>query len=179
MTRKIEVVPHDSKWSDLFEEAVQELTAVFGEDVVAAHHIGSTAIPGILAKPIIDVLLIVRDIDRIDSFNREMRRRGYLPQGEFGIAGRRFFIKGSEIHRTHHIHVFEEGHMAINRHLVFRDYLRAHPDDAQAYSRLKDELAQRFPHDIDGYMAGKHDFIKEIERRAEVWKIAETQTEEA
>jgi len=179
MTRKIEVVPHKPRWSELFQEVVEDLTAVFGPEIVAAHHIGSTAIPRILAKPIVDVLLVVREIDQVDSFNQDMMERGYRPQGEFGIPGRRFFIKGSESHRTHHIHVFEEGHAAIDRHLAFRDYLRAHSDEAQAYSRLKEELARRFPHDIDGYMAGKHDFIKEIERRAQAWKIAEEQTKDA
>jgi GrpB-like predicted nucleotidyltransferase (UPF0157 family) len=179
MTRKIEVVPHKPRWSELFQEAVEDLTAVFGPEIVAAHHIGSTAIPGILAKPIVDVLLVVRDIDQVDSFNQDMMERGYRPQGEFGIPGRRFFIKGSESHRTHHIHVFEESHAAVDRHLAFRDYLRAHSDEAQTYSRLKEELARRFPHDIDGYIAGKYDFIKEIERRAQAWKIADEQTNDA
>ncbi len=179
MTRKIEVVPHKPRWSELFQEAVEDLTAVFGPEIVAAHHIGSTAIPGILAKPIVDVLLVVRDIDKIDSFNPEMMEQGYRPQGEFGIPARRFFIKGSETYRTHHVHVFEDGHAAIDRHLAFRDYLRAHPDQAQAYSRLKDKLARQFPHDIDGYMAGKNGFIKEIERRAEAWKSAEERTDDA
>jgi len=177
MTRHIEVVPHDPQWPELLEREVEELSAVFGREIVAAHHIGSTAIPGILAKPIIDVMLEVRDIDRIDSFNREMRARGYVPKGTFGIAGRRFFIKGSEIHRSHHIHVFEEGHPEVARHLAFRDYLRTHPGEAQTYSRLKDDLARRFPHDIDGYTSGKDRFIKEIDRRAEAWKRRRDRTD--
>jgi GrpB-like predicted nucleotidyltransferase (UPF0157 family) len=169
MQRDITVVPHDPQWSERFEEEVEALTAIFGEEIVEAYHVGSTAIPGIVAKPIIDVLLEVRDIDRIDEFNQEMRGRGYVPKGEFGIAGRRFFIKGSEVHRTHHIHVFEQGHPDVDRHLGFRDYLRAHPAEAQAYGRLKTELAQRFPHDGDSYTESKSDFIKEIERKAEAW----------
>ncbi|MBS3784966.1 MAG: GrpB family protein [Anaerolineae bacterium] len=176
MTRHIEVVPHNPHWSEQFEQEVDELTAVFGEEIVAAHHIGSTAIPGIVAKPIIDILLEVRDIGRIDAFNEEMRARGYLPKGAFGIPGRRFFIKGTEESRTHHIHVFQAGDPEFRRHLTFRDYLRAHRDEAQAYSRLKQELAQRVPHDIEGYMAGKDAFIKEIERRAEAWNSTRDRT---
>lgn len=176
MKRVIEVVPHDPRWSEQFEQEADELIAIFGEEIVAIHHIGSTSIPGIVAKPIIDVLVEVRDIERIDAFNEAMTARGYIPKGAFGIAGRRFFIKGSETERTHHIHVFERAHAGspqpstFERHIAFRDYLRAHPNEAQAYSRLKAELARRFPHDIDGYTAGKDDFIREIERKADVWK---------
>lgn len=175
MKRTIEVVPHNRLWAELFEEEAEELVALFGEEVVAVHHIGSTAIPGILAKPIIDILLEVRDIERIDGFNREMVAIGYEPKGAFGIAGRRFFIKRSDTHRTHHVHAFEQGYLAIRRHLAFRDYLRAHPEEAKAYSRLKLELTRRFPHDIEGYMAGKEDFIKEIERKAKAWERARKQ----
>jgi len=174
--RKIEVVPYDPQWPKLFEEEVEQLKAIFGTEIVAAHHVGSTAVPGVWAKPIIDVLLEVRDINRIDGYNDEMIAWGYLPKGTFGIAGRRFFIKGNEVHRTHHIHVFERGHPrsgpspTVQRYLDFRSYLTAHPAEANAYAQLKRKLARQFPHDIDGYMAGKDDFIKEIERKATVWK---------
>jgi GrpB-like predicted nucleotidyltransferase (UPF0157 family) len=170
MLRRIMVVPYDARWPDLFQEEADELVTIFGEEVVAIHHIGSTAIPGIHAKPIIDILVEVQDIERIDAFNQEMTERGYLPKGEFGIRGRRFFIKGTEEIRTHHVHVFQTGDREYERHLAFRDYLRAHPAEAQVYSRLKQELARRFPHDIDSYMAGKNDLIKETERKAKAWK---------
>jgi len=177
MERLIVVVPHDPQWSKLFEDAVEELTAILGWEILAVHHIGSTAIHGILAKPIIDVLVEVQAIERIDGFNDVMVERGYIPKGAFGIAGRRFFIKGTETHRTHHVHMFERGEPRVDRHLRFRDYLRAHPDEAEAYGRLKEGLARRFPHDIDGYMAGKDEFIKEIERKAEAWQRAKEQAD--
>ena len=79
-------------------------------------------------------------------------------------------IKGDEIERTHHIHVFQAGNPEIGRHLDFMDYLIAHPEEAQAYSRLKQELAHKFPHDIEGYMEGKDGFIKEVDERARAWK---------
>ena len=167
MTRKIQVVPHDPNWSNLFEAEADELTAIFGQQVAAIHHIGSTAIAGISAKPIIDTLVEVHDIEKIDDFNEEMIKRGYQPKGELGIPKRRFFIKGDDANRTHHIHVFQTGNPEIERHLDFRDYMIAHPKEAQAYSRLKGELARRFPEDIEGYMAGKDGFIKEIERKAQ------------
>ena len=166
MVREIKVVPHDPNWSKLFKAEADELAAIFGQEVIAIHHIGSTAIPGISAKPIIDMLVEVQDIEKIDEFNEEMIQLGYQPKGEFGIPGRRFFIKGDDANRTHHIHTFQTGHPRIERYLNFRDYMMAHPEEAQAYSRLKEELTRRFPEDIEGYMAGKDEFIKEIERKA-------------
>lgn len=168
--RLIEVVPYDPRWRVLFERTAHELVEVFGEEVLAIHHVGSTAIPNISAKPIVDVLVEVRCIETVDNFNAEMIARGYLPKGEFGIRGRRFFIKGNEEQRSHHIHIFQMGNPEFERHIAFRDYMIAHPEEAEAYSRLKEELARRFPHDIEGYMVGKDAFIKEIERKALVWK---------
>jgi len=163
------VVPHDACWSRLCQEEADELAEIFGEEVVTIHHIGSTAIPGIYAKPIIDILVEVQDIARIDAFNRAMVERGYVPKGEFGIRGRRYFIKGTEERRTRHIHVFQTGDAEVERHLAFRDYLRVHPEEARAYSRLKRDLVGRFPHDIESYMDGKNDWIKETERKAKAW----------
>jgi len=172
MIRKIEVVPYDPDWSRLFKVEADEIASFFGREVVAIHHIGSTAIPGIRAKPIIDMLVEVQEIEKTDAFNEEMAKRGYQPKGEFGIAGRRFFIKEDEVNRTHHIHVFQNGHPRIEQYLDFRDYMIAHPEEARAYSELKEELAQRFPHDIESYMAGKDSFIKEIDSKARAWRRA-------
>ena len=170
MLRKVEVVSYDPNWAESFQAEADELRHILVQEVMAVHHIGSTAIPNLSAKPIVDLLVEVRDIEKIDAFNGKMSQLGYLPKGENGIPGRRFFIKGNELHRTHHIHIFQTGHPDIERHLNFRDYLIVHPEDARAYGRLKQELARRFPTDIDGYVAGKDEFIKEIDRKAQAWK---------
>jgi GrpB-like predicted nucleotidyltransferase (UPF0157 family) len=170
MIRKVEVAPYDAEWPRAFQTEADHLAALWGDEVVAVHHIGSTSIPGMSAKPIIDLLVEVRAIDRIDRFDEMMRRSGYLPRGENGIPGRRFFIKGDEIHRTHHIHVFQTGHPDVARHLDLRDYLIAHPEDALAYSRLKEKLARQFPTDIQSYMAGKDGPIKDMECKATAWR---------
>lgn len=170
MIRQVEVVPYDPDWTRAFQAEADKLGRILGQQVAAIHHIGSTSIPHLSAKPIVDLLVVVHDIEKVDAFNEEMRQLGYLPKGENGIPGRRYFIKGDEIHRTHHIHIFQAGHPDIARHLNFRDYLIAHPDDAQAYGRLKQELACRFPTDIDSYIAGKDEFLKEIDRKAQAWK---------
>ncbi len=170
MVRKIEVVPYDPDWSNRFKMEADEITSVFEQEVVAIHHIGSTAIPSISAKPIIDILVEVKDIKKIDIFNAEMIKRGYQSKGEFGITDRRFFIKGDEVNRTHHIHVFESGHPEIERHLNFRDYMVTHPGEAETYGRLKEELAQKYPEDIEGYIAGKDEQIKRTDRKAKAWR---------
>jgi len=170
MIRRIEVIPHDPNWSKLFQTEADNLTAVLGQEILAIHHIGSTAIPGIHAKPIVDILVEVRDIKRIDKFNAEMIEQRYRPKGEFGIPDRRFFIKGDDAQRTHHVHAFQAGNPEIERHLNFRDYLIAHPEEAQAYSRLKQELALKFPEDIESYMESKSGFIKEVDKKAKTWK---------
>jgi aryl-alcohol dehydrogenase-like predicted oxidoreductase/GrpB-like predicted nucleotidyltransferase (UPF0157 family) len=172
MARRIEIVPYNPAWPRFFEEEAARLVAIFGPEIVAIHHIGSTAIPAVKAKPIVDMLVEVRDVEKIDAFNATMSRLGYLPRGEFGIAGRRYFIKGDEIHRTHHIHMYQTGHPDIARHLDFRDYLIAHPGDAQAYSRLKEDLARRYPTDAASYVAGKDGLVKELDRKAKAWREA-------
>ena len=172
MVRKIIVVPHDPTWPMLFQKEANWLSFIFGNQIIAIHHFGSTALPDIYAKPIIDILVEVRDLDLIDQANDCMREFGYLPKGEFGIPGRRFFIKGDEDNRTHHIHFYLAGHPEVKRHLDFRDYMLAHPKEAEAYSRLKIELAHRFPEDIDGYNAGKDGFVKEIDRKARIWNLS-------
>ena len=105
-----------------------------------------------------------------DDLNEAFSRLEYIPMGEFGIPGRRYFKKPGDEKRTHHLHIFQSGSPELERHLAFRDYLIAHPDEARRYSELKAELARRFPEDIEGYMAGKDGYIKEIQRKALAWR---------
>jgi len=137
---------------------------------LACHHIGSTAIPGAWAKPIIDILLVVSDLASLDGRDEDMIALGYLPKGENGITGRRYYRKGTDDVHTHHVHAFPVGHPDIARHLTFRDYMCAHPDDARAYSDLKRSLAAQFSEDVDRYVAGKDAFIREMDRRALAWR---------
>jgi GrpB-like predicted nucleotidyltransferase (UPF0157 family) len=167
MIRKVEVVPHNPNWRDLFEAESKQITIALGENIIAIHHIGSTSIETIYAKPIIDIVVEVKSIDRVDDQNSSMQLLGYQCMGEFGIKDRRFFLKDNlDGIRTHHIHAFEVGSAQIARHLAFRDYLNVQIEDALTYSSLKRSLAEKYPHDIQGYMDGKHDFIQEIDRKA-------------
>jgi GrpB-like predicted nucleotidyltransferase (UPF0157 family) len=170
MTRKVEVVSHNPAWVVLFQTEADALAIVFGDQLVAIHHIGSTAIPGIGAKPILDILVEVWDIQKVDGLNHDMEKLGYQPRGEYGIPGRRYFVKKSgEVH-THHVHTFQSDNPQVERHLNFRDYLVIHLQDALAYSQLKEDLARQYPEDMDGYVAGKNDFIQNIDEKALKWK---------
>ena len=172
MMREVRVVPHDPRWTDEFEREAQRLRAVFGENLVEVHHIGSTAVPGLAAKPIVDLLPVVKDNRLVDALNDEMAALGYTARGEFGLPGRRYFTKDEAGARTHNVHVYESGSPEVERHLAFRDYMISHPDEARAYGLLKENLAERFSADFEAYMDGKDAFVKESERRALVWRRA-------
>ncbi|XGV97231.1 MAG: GrpB family protein [Leptolyngbya sp. BL-A-14] len=169
--RIVEVVDHNPLWQADFEAEAQLIQAALSNPVVI-HHIGSTAIPGIYAKPIIDLLIEVNEIVQMDQDQVAMESLGYVSMGEFGIPGRRYFRKENQQGvRTHHVHAFAAGGSEVERHLAFRDYMRAHPEDAQAYSQLKRALAKQYPTSIDRYMDGKDGFIKAMDQKAAQWRI--------
>lgn len=163
-------MPYSKIWPGMFRAEAARITAVLGDEVVAVHHIGSTAVPGMSAKPIMDILLEVRGISRLDRPAPEMACMGYGAKGEFGIPGRRFFVKPDEARPTHHVHAYGVGDPEIERHLAFRDYVISHPEDARDYARLKEDLARRFPADIEGYVDGKDAFVSAVEKRAMIWR---------
>lgn len=173
--RHIRVVAYDPAWPQLYADEVAHLHWALGDELVDIHHIGSTAVVGIHAKPVIDILPVVRDINRVDRRNPWMVTLGYEPRGENHIPGRRYFCKEIDGERTHHVHVFQVGHPEIARHVDFCAYLNAHPDDAQRYVELKRALADRFPRDIMGYNDGKTALIHELDAKAAAWKSAQAQ----
>ncbi|KHE69042.1 glutamate-rich protein GrpB [Halobacillus sp. BBL2006] len=166
--RRVEVRPYTESWVAEFIKEADKLVNIFGEEMIQVHHIGSTAIEGLPAKPIIDLMPVVKSIHRVEDFHEEMEGVGYLAKGENGIPGRRYFEKGGD-DRTHHVHMFEEGDEQIERHLAFRDYVRAHPEVKKEYGNVKEKLAQRFPYDIASYIEGKADLVSSIEKRALEW----------
>ena len=141
---------------------------ILGDEIINIFHIGSTAIPGIYAKPIIDILIEVNDIEKIDKYNDEFNKLGYVSKGEFGIEGRRFFLKGI-YNRTHHLHIFETNNPEIRKHLNFRDYMISHSEMAEQYEKLKMELSIKFRYDNEGYCKGKEEFIRDIDKKAQDW----------
>jgi len=171
MTRRVILLPHDPAWGEAFQQEAGRITAALRGLHTVIHHVGSTAIPGIHAKPIIDMLLLVEDLAGIDARSAVMEALGYEGMGEYGIPGRRYFRKLTEggVH-THHVHAFREGSDGAVRHLAFRDYMIVHPHAAQAYSELKQRLAEAYPSNMDAYIDGKDPFIKAHEARALAWR---------
>jgi len=135
--RKIEVVPYDPAWISEFETEGKRISRALGEMVARLHHVGSTAIRGIYAKPIIDFLMEVYDVAELDGKSSALVKLGYEAKGEFGIPGRRYFRKNDASGvRTHQIHAFGVGSPEIERHLAFRDYMSVHAAEALTYGEL-------------------------------------------
>lgn len=169
---EVEVLPHNLQWKGEFEQEAKKLKDIYGDLLLEIHHIGSTSIAGLKAKPVIDIMPIVDDINEVDKYNKQMRELGYEPLGENGIVGRRFFRKNNMTSgkRTHHVHIFDQSSQdEITRHLAFKHYLIANPDIARIYGELKEKLANKFPNDIESYINGKNDFIKTTEQQALKW----------
>lgn len=167
--RKVELVPHQTIWSELANQEADVIRSALPGLISAIYHIGSTAIPGIKAKPILDLVVVVQDIQQLEENQETFQELGYTAKGERGIPGRRFYSKDTDGIRSHHLHAFQKGHSEVKRHLIFRDYLRAHPEAAQEYEKLKEKLAKRFPHQSGSYTEAKTEFILSIVEIARCW----------
>ncbi|MEM7767146.1 MAG: GrpB family protein [Pseudomonadota bacterium] len=170
---RIEIVEYDPAWPHMFDtEQAALLNALAGCPVEAIEHFGSTAVPGLSAKPVIDILIAVPDLSQAKaSFPERLAALEYVFWANNPQQDRLFFVKGMPPQgtgRTHHVHVTERiGEMW--RRLVFRDYLRAHPTEAASYAVLKRELASGHADDREGYTRAKDDFIDQVMRRAYHW----------
>ena len=166
---KVYVTDYCPNWPARYQAEAEQIKQILADNLLAIYHIGSTSVPGLAAKPIIDILVSVKDISGVDGCNVKFQQIGYECMGEFGIAGRRYFRKGGD-NRTHQIHIFDVTNQKdIERHLAFRDYLRAHKEEAAAYGKLKTALALQYPEDIESYCDGKDAFVKELEAKARRW----------
>jgi GrpB-like predicted nucleotidyltransferase (UPF0157 family) len=174
--RKI-ILPYDACWPSLFEAEARALQGIFGETVLALHHVGSTAIPGLVAKPIIDILAEVRCLEEVDQKTVAMESCGYEARGAHGIEGRRYFNKARADPDGvgFHIHAFARGSSQIRRHLRFRDYLIAVPDAAKEYATLKLSLCDPSGVLVPDYAERKAPFIELIDRRANARFVSETE----
>ena len=176
MPREILVVDHDPAWAGAFACEAAALAHLFGEHMLEIHHIGSTSVPGMKAKAIIDILVVIDDITTVTSFYHGMEKLGYRPRGECldaaipGTAGRFYFTKNAGLVRTHQVHVCQQGHPEIDDLLTFRDYLRTHPAAGTEYGSLKARLGADHRFDNAGYMRGKNTFVKATLADAHRWR---------
>lgn len=169
MVRKIEIVDYRPEWEKQFKVEAKKIKSVLGKNCTAVHHIGSTAVKGLKAKPIIDIMPVVKDLSLADACNAEFEALGYECKGEYGISGRRFFVKGGGEYPCH-IHLFEDSNQeAVDRHLAVRDYLRSNENAVKEYGERKAALAEQYMYDSEGYCKGKDAFLKELEQKALKW----------
>jgi GrpB-like predicted nucleotidyltransferase (UPF0157 family) len=162
----VRIADPDPAWSRLATAELTRIGAALGPVAVRLEHIGSTAVPGLAAKPIVDLAVSVADIAETDAFVVPLERLGYLYAPSPGF---RFFARPHARPRTHHVHVFGAGSTGEARHLAVRDYLRAHPAEAAAYEAVKRDVAGRHPEDRIAYMEGKDAFMVALEARAVAW----------
>jgi GrpB-like predicted nucleotidyltransferase (UPF0157 family) len=163
LSERVELRDHDPSWVEVFEAERLLLAPVFGERALGIEHIGSTSVPDLCAKPIVDILVGLRKLELTDEDISAMEELGYEYMGEFGLPGRLYFRKGEP--RTHHVHVVQHGGDHWERQLLFRDALRADPEERQRYDRFKRQLAAE-GHPREVYTELKTPFIREIEARA-------------
>lgn len=162
---EVVVVPYNNNWPSLFAQEADNIKTALGSNCIAIHHIGSTAVPGLAAKPIIDILPVVEDIMLVDAANGNMEKLGYSCKGEFGMLFRRYFQKEQNGIRTYNVHVFEKDSPDIERHILFRNWMRDNAVDRQAYAELKQNLAKQYSNDIFQYVMGKDSFVSAIDAK--------------
>jgi len=164
--RAIRIVEHHPAWPSLADAEMRRIADALGEVAVRVDHVGSTAVPGLAAKPIIDLQLSVTAIDRVEIYREPLERLGYLFVPDPESPDVHLFAKPAERPRTHHLHVCESGSGHERRHLAVRDFLRANPSEAAEYEALKRRLAAEHPEDRLAYIDAKEAFMAALEARA-------------
>ncbi len=158
----VKLIPYSPKWKDSFEKEKRRLQKSLGDFVISIEHIGSTAVPGVSAKPIIDIAVVVKSIKSPDKLIKLLETLGYEYKQDNDVLGRLFFTKGPEKKRTHYIHVVELKGKEWKNLILFRDYLLSHKKAVHQYTELKNKLAKSYALDRKSYTSGKDEFIKTI-----------------
>lgn len=169
MAREMIVVTFNDMWSEMYENEKNILLDILGTMIIDIQHFGSTSVKGLSAKPIIDVMIVVNDINQVDEYNHVMEVHGYSVRGESGIEGRRYFVKLSRDNpdeHTHHIHIYQKGNPHISDELMFRDYLRIDNEAFKEYERVKMETSLKFRYSPREYVDAKYDCIMNIMDKA-------------
>ncbi|MFC1743276.1 GrpB family protein [Candidatus Riflebacteria bacterium] len=164
LNRPIVIEDYDRSWPLLFEVEREMLCRHATIPFLQIEHIGSTSIPGLAAKPIIDIALGIENLSNAKIYFSFLKELGYLyvPEFEIQLPDRRFFWKGSQMKHTHHLHMCEPQGPTWTDPIIFRDFLRKNPKLALDYAGLKKELARKFPTDLDEYIIGKSNFVSTV-----------------
>jgi GrpB-like predicted nucleotidyltransferase (UPF0157 family) len=161
-TKDVIVLPYDPQWAIEFERLSTFLWSICGSSIVVIHHVGSTSVEGLVAKPILDIDIEIRSLNFFNTVKEKLSFAGYRHEGDLDIPGREAFKVDSSPFMAHHLYVCTSDALELKRHLAFRDHLRTHPKDKDAYGEIKLNAAQHHPTDIDGYMDDKNEIITDI-----------------
>jgi GrpB-like predicted nucleotidyltransferase (UPF0157 family) len=162
----VRIHPYDPQWPPRFERERPDLERVLGPSITGGiHHVGSTAVPGLDAKPIVDILVGVADLQSARAYIEPLARLDYV-YAPYRVEEMVWFCKPSPARRTHHLRLVPTGSPRFAAELAFRDHLRAHPEVARDYAALKHRLAARFENDREAYTEAKRDFVSDVVRRA-------------
>ncbi len=165
MKQPVYVVSYDPSWPDEFEKIRSSLGDEIIQLAIAIEHVGSTSVPGLAAKPIIDMDVVI-PIGRFYKVKDLLEKQGYQHEGDKGILGREAFRYEDKPHlMQHHLYVVEQGNNELHRHIVFRNWLRTHCEYRDAYAAVKLKMAQIHRNDRDAYMQGKAAIIEEIYKK--------------
>lgn len=169
MIKNIVVTPYNPEWPALFEAEALKIRKALGDNCIAVHHVGSTSVPGLSAKPVIDMIVVLKNPEEAI---RPLESLGFVYKGEFNIPMRFYFNRVGV-----NLHVYEEGHPEIELNLLFRDYLRNHPEVRDEYARLKETLLkdsasfEKKNSIFTGYTLGKDAFIRKVLKAANFKRI--------
>ncbi|MBO4706339.1 MAG: GrpB family protein [Spirochaetaceae bacterium] len=165
----VKVEQHNPEWETIARNTIEQLKKILKNTAVDIQHVGSTAIKNIRAKPIIDIVIGVSELDNILPFNEDLKANGFFFCGQIHPE-QYLYVCGHDDFRSHHIHVVTYNSKIWNDYLNMRDYLNCHKDEAQAYSELKESLAKQYAKNRDTYTAKKSEFISSILQKAEIWR---------
>lgn len=157
---------HNPEWEILFRKEKKILLENFPNLILEVSHGGSTAIPGIVAKPIIDIFIAIKSLEDAETIKNELEKLGYEYRGSRSVPERILYVKGNPELRTHHLHFVEVNSDEWKNHILIRDYFLKHPDEANKYGKLKEKLAQKYPNNRESYTHAKDEFIKSIIEKA-------------
>ncbi len=158
----VELAEYNSNWKNEYEKEEKLLKKVLGDRIIEIHHVGSTSIEGLKAKPVIDILVVINSLDEIIEIEKMLKFYNYENRGQQGVLDRYFFAKGPEYARSHYIHFVEPNSKTYYNQVYFKKYLIEHPAYIKKYCDLKQELAEKYAGERPKYTAGKNEFITSI-----------------
>lgn len=171
ITKRVEVLPYDTAWPVRFEEVRQYLLGILSSPEVRVEHVGSTSVPDLAAKPILDIDIVLQNGADFEAVRSLLEANGYFHIGDLGITGREAFkYQDKPQLMRHNLYVLSADADELRRHLTFRDWLRSHPQDREAYAQVKIAAARQFPDDISAYIDAKSDVILDIYKRCGLYR---------